>query len=119
MYVSWTDILTWVVMLVAFVAIVFLSLRYMIRFQRQVKHNREAGVYDDPEFKRRIRRLNIMRYSLAAAEVLSVVPTIWASALEVAPEIWVPVWLVFFLTIAIGLFVVDHRWRKLMIKGIK
>jgi hypothetical protein len=118
MHVSWIDRLTFVAWLAVLAVTAFFSFRYMIRFQRQVKHNREAGIYDDPEFKRQIRPLNIMRYSLVKAEVLSVVPVIWASAVRLAPEIWIPVWLVLFLPIAIELYFVDRRWHKLMTKGV-
>ena len=119
MHVSWVDRLTIIGWVVVLVVTAFFSMRYMIRFRQQVKRNRDAGMYNDPDFKRQIRPLNIMRYSLVAVEVLSLVPAIWANKLGVPPEIWFPIFVIIILAITVVLYVIDHRWRKLMTKGIE
>jgi len=117
---SWNVWLTSLPWLAALAVVAFFSLRYMVNFGRQVKHNREAGVYDDPEFKRRIRPLNILRYSLVAAELVLAILAIWTfQLLGVPPEIESPIVVAIVLVITIVLYVVDRRWRKLMIKGIE
>ncbi len=119
MHVSWLDRLVFVGLLLALAITAFFSGRYILRFGRQVKHNREAGIYDDPEFKRRIRPLNVLRYSLLGVELLLAV--VWISALELGlpsePAFWIGVILV--VAITIPALVVERRWRKLMTKGIE
>jgi hypothetical protein len=116
---SWVDNLSVAGWLAAVAAAGFFSLRYMTRFQAQVQRNRQAGSYDDPGFRRRIRPLNFQRWGVVAGELLLVIPAIGASMVGVAPAIWISAFLVLFIPVFIWSLVVERRWRRLMTKGIE
>src|SRR5512135_2598616 len=101
MHTAWADRLAFAGWMVALAITAFFSFRYIVRFGRQVKHNREMRMYDDPEFKRRIRPLNILRYGVAGAEILFAVAGIWASELGVAQEVWLPIVVVLILALMV------------------
>ncbi len=115
----WTAVVAMAVWLLVLLVVGFFSLRYRIQFERKVKQNRDAGLYNDPEFKRRVRRFMVLRLSLTAALVLSGVPAIWAIRTGLAIETWFPVWIIFFIPISIGLSIVDLLWHRLMTKSIE
>ncbi len=117
MHTAWADRLVFAGWMVALAITAFFSFRYIVRFGRQVKHNREIRMYDDPVFKRRIRALNILRYSVVAAEILVAVGGIWASELGVAQEVWFPIGVVLILALMVVGLVAERRWRRLMTKG--
>ncbi len=119
MHVSLFERLVFVGLFLAVAAIAFFGFRYIIRFGRTVTANRKAGVYDDPEFKRRIRPLNILRYILVGGELVLAVVAIAAVQLGVPPEMAVPIFAAVLLVIAIVAHVVERRWRKLMTKGVE
>ena len=119
MHVPWVDRLTFIGWLAVLAITAFFSFRYVIRFGRQVKLNRAAGLYDAPEFKRRIKPLNIWRYGLVAAMLLEGVAAIWASLMGVAPRVYWTVFLIFLVPISIWAEVLERRWRRLMTKGIE
>lgn len=119
MSLSWTDIFAWTVMSGVFIVIVFFLWVQTATFRRNVKYNREAAMDADPKYWGRIRSLNILCWGLVTVEVLSGVTAIWASQVEGVPKPWWPVFLVSFVLVAIGLYVVDQIWRELMTKGIQ
>ncbi len=118
MHVSWLERLVIAGYWLAFAITAFFSFRYVIRFGQQVKRNRAAGVYDDPEFKRRIKPLNIWRYGLAGAQGLVAVVLISALEFGLAPETVFRIGVILVVAILVPALVVERRWRKLMIKGI-
>ena len=113
-----TDLVLWALLMAACGAVVWLSLRREIAFWRILKRNRAAGMYDDPEFKRRIRPLSTLRYSLVGAEMLMAVVAIWALQLGLSPEIGLPISLFGILALTVWLHFVNRRWRKLMTDGV-
>ncbi len=115
----WIDRLIFIAWMALLPVTAFFSLRYIIRFGQQVKRNRSAGMYDDPEFKRRIRPLNILRYSLVGLELVLAIVAIWAFQLGLPPDIGFPILFAIVLALTIWLYIIDRRWRKLMIKGIE
>ncbi len=108
----------WALLAAATIVIGFFSFRDIILFGRTVKKNRAAGMYADPEFKRRIRPLNILRYGLTGVELLTVVPGAWALWAGMPAETVAVVWFAVLVPVAIWSIVVDFRWRKLMTKGL-
>ncbi len=115
----WIDRLIFIAWMALLPVTAFFSLRYSIRFGQQVKRNRAAGVYDDPEFKRRIKPLNIWRYGLAGAQGLVAVVLISALEFGLAPETVFRIGVILVVAILVPALVVERRWRKLMTKGIQ
>jgi hypothetical protein len=118
MSISSIDVQGWILMAVAIVAIFFGWRRQLLLWQT-IKRNRKAGMYADPEFKRRIKLLNIRRYSLIGGIILEGAAAIWASLMGVAPAIYWSFFLIFVVPTTIWAAIVDGRWRKLMTKGIE
>lgn len=115
----WDQTLDWAVPAATILVVGFYSLRDIIMFRRTVKKNRAAGLYDDPEFKRRIRPLNILRYGLVGVELLSVGPALWALQAGMPAETVAVVWFAVLVPVAIWSIVVGYRWRRLMTRGLE
>ncbi len=105
--------------LAAIMVVVVLSWRNQFRFIRRVKENRAAGVYADPEFKRRIRPLNIWRYGLVGLQFLLLVPFAALWSMGVDPETLMYVFVGLILLTLIPSHIVDRRWKKLMTDGVR
>ena len=113
-----TELVLWAVLAAACLALVWLGWRREFAFWRILKRNRAAGMYDDPAFKKRIKPLNIQRYSLLAIMIMSLCPSIWLFQARADLETWVSVFAVLFVPAQIGLHLVNRRWRKLMTDGV-
>jgi len=116
MSVKWIDVVRSAVMWGIFVAMVFLGLKYMLRFFEELERSREGGVYDDPEIKRKSSRLSIMLYNLVGLELLLGATAIWAIWIKL-PGAGPVIFGTIFVVVQIGVSVVERRWRTLMTKN--
>ncbi len=114
MRIDWTFVL----FLLAWGVIAFFGLRYTLRFQQTMKRNRAAGMYDDPQFKRQIRRINMARFGLTGLQLLVAGFAIWELNAGALPNVVFDVAMVILLVTLIPSLIVDHRWRKLMKEGL-
>ncbi len=110
--IDWSLAVYWLTMGILF----FWTLRYDpgMRNDAAVKRNRASGVYDDPEFKRRIRPLNVLRWSAAAVMfvVFGIEVFTPTATSTVRNLLWVLAWVI------LAVFgTITRRWRKLMREG--
>ncbi len=115
MRIDWTFVL----FLLAWGVIAFFGLRYTLRFQQTMKRNRAAGMYDDPQFKRQIRRINMARFGLTGLQLLVAGFAIWELNAGALPNVVFDVAMVILLVTLIPSLIVDHRWQKLMREGAR
>ncbi len=116
---TWQQMAEWTGFAVFFLAVVVFGWRSRMRFWKRLKENRAAGIYADPEFKRRIRPLNILRYgfigfqlALAALMVLLMLLRVWFDTLAY-------IWFALILITAVPALVVERRWNNLMMHGLR
>ncbi len=114
----WAEIGVWVVMAAILVVVVF-GWRSEFKFLRRMRQNRAAGVYDDPEFKRRIRPLNVLRYGLLGLQLLPAPLLVLLLALGFKSATVMYTLVAAECVVMIPALVVEHRWKKLMTEGIK
>ncbi len=116
---SWTDIFGVTVLCGVLAVIVFFWRGDASTLQQSTRDKPEVGKYADPKLGTRIRRLNALRWGLLGAEISFAAAATATSRIENGPQLWWPVFLLCFAYLAIGLYAIDHRRRKLMTKGME
>jgi uncharacterized membrane protein len=115
MHIRWIDVLKSAVMWAIFGDVVLLCLKYLMRFFEELARGRKAGVYDDPEIRRKSWRLSIAQYCLVGLEMVLGALAIWG--IWLLPGAWMLIVGTVFVGVQIGVYVLERGWQILMTKS--